>query len=216
MRGVLEDFRDRLLDDNNDLKDDPAAVWGIHDNLQNQLAKAKNPLNATGSEKYAQSELIAAKQVIDDVMNTSTDGQFQVALDNYAKASQAINAGELLDAFRPKLTNSSGTIMGDRFHNFVKGLATLRGNPGIDPAMSISDGTMRSMIAIDTDLKRAGLIRLGAAAGSPPNLLGALSESLGLGAAHMAAGAVDAWCRQSVAECRGQSRNRSVREIPPR
>jgi hypothetical protein len=189
VRGVLEDFRDRLIDDNGNLKTDPAAVWGIYDNLRNQLATAKNPLNATGAEKYAQSQLIDAKKVTGDVMNTSTDNQFQTALNNYAQRSQAINSGELLEAFRPKLTNPSGAIMGDRFHNFVVGLATLRGNPGIDPAMSISDGTMRSMINIDSDMKRAGLIKLGAAAGSSTNLLGALAETMGLGAAHMAVGA---------------------------
>lgn len=189
VRGVLEDFRDRLADEDGNLKTDPAAVWGIHDNIQNQLAKAKDPLNATASEKYAVSELMEAKKIIDGVMNQSTNGQFQTALDNYARASQAINAGEELEAFRPKLTNSSGAIMGERFHNFVVGLAKLRGDPGIDPAMSISDEAMRSLINIDNDMKRAGLIKLGSAAGSPTNLLGALAETMGLGTAHAIVGA---------------------------
>lgn len=186
--GVLRNFRDRLVDPDGNLKTDPAAVWGIHDNIQNQLAKAKDPLNATGAEKYAFSELMQAKKVIDDAMNVSTNNQFQTAVDNYAKASQAINAGEELEAFRPKLTNASGVIMGDRFHKFVVDLATRRGDPGIDPAMNISDETMRSLINIDNDLKRAGLIKLGAAAGSPTNLLGALAGTMGLAGAHAVVG----------------------------
>src|SRR6185369_15246051 len=106
VRSVLEDFQNRMIGDDGELKTDPAAVWGIHDNIQNQLAKAKNPLNATGAEKYAQSELLQAKKLVDDVMNKATGDKFQTALNNYAQASQAINAGESLEAFRPKLTNS--------------------------------------------------------------------------------------------------------------
>ena len=188
VRNVLQDFRDRLVDENGDMKTDPAAVWGIHDNIQNQLAKAKDPLNATGAEKFAFNELMQAKKVTDDALNVSTNNQFQTALDNYAKASQAINSGEELESFRPKLTNASGMIMGDRFHKFVVDLAMRRGDPGIDPAMNISDDTMRSLINIDSDLKRSGNIKLGAAAGSPTNLLGALAAKMGLGAAHIVAG----------------------------
>lgn len=190
VRGVLQDFRERLLADDGTLKDDPAAAWGIHDNIQNQLAKAKDPLNATGAEKFAFNELTQAKAHVDAALNVATDGKFQNAVDNYAQASQAINAGEELEAFRPKLTNASGTIMADRFHKFVVDLAQRRGDPGIDPAMNISDETMQSLINIDKDLKRAGLIKLGAAAGSPTNLLGALAENLGMGAAHSALSAI--------------------------
>jgi hypothetical protein len=190
VRGILEDFQQRLYDADGNLKTDPAAVWGIHNQLQNQLAKAKDPLNATGAEKYAFSELMTAKKYVDGAMNVSTDNRFQDALDNYAKASQAINAGQELEDFRPKLTNAQGEIMGPRFHAFVVDLAKLRGDPGIDPAMSISDDTMRSLINIDTDLKRAGLIKLGGAAGSPTNLLGALAESTGIKAAHSALGVI--------------------------
>lgn len=190
VRSVLENFRDRLINDDGTPKTDPAAAWGIHDNIQTQLAKAKDPLNATGSEKYAFNELMEAKKHVDGALNLATDNRFQTALDNFAKASQAINAGEELEAFRPKLTNASGTIMGDRFHKFVLDLAQRRGDPGIDPAMSISDETMRSLINIDNDLKRAGLIKMGGALGSPTNLLGALAERVGMGAAHSALGAI--------------------------
>jgi hypothetical protein len=84
----------------------------------------------------------------------------------------------------------SGELQAVNFHRFVANLAKKRGDPGIDPSMDISDQTMRSLINIDTDLKRAGLIKLGAAAGSPTNLLGALAQTAGLDAAHSAVGGI--------------------------
>lgn len=190
VRGVLEDFRDRIVDDGGNLKTDPAAVWGMHDHLQNLLAKAKDPLNATGSEKFAQSQILKMKQLIDQSMNVATDNRFQSALDRYAEDSKAINAGVLFNDFRPKLTNMTGDLQAANFHNFVKGLAKERGDPGIDPSMDISDSGMRSMINIDNDLKRAGLIKLGSAAGSQTNLLGALAQKAGLDAAHSVVGKI--------------------------
>jgi hypothetical protein len=190
VRGVLEHFRERLLDDDGDLKTDPAAVWGIHDHLQNQLALAKDPLKMTGAEKFAEGQLLTAKRLVDDAMNAATDGRFQKALNDYAEDSKAINAGVLFNDFRPKLTNMSGEIQPANFHRFVVNLAKERGDPGIDPSMDISDQGMRSLINIDMDLKRAGLIRLGGPRGSPTNLLGALAESAGLDAAHKLLGSV--------------------------
>lgn len=190
VRSVLENFRDRLIDEDGSLKTDPSAAWGIHDNLQNQLAKAKDPLNMTGAEKFAQSHILQAKALVDQALNVATDNRFQAALDGYAQDSKAINAGVLLNDFRSKLTNMNGELQAANFHRFVTNLAKERGNPGIDPAMDISDEAMRSLINIDKDLKRAGLIKLGAAAGSPTNLLGALAESAGLDAAHSALRAI--------------------------
>jgi ddrB-like ParB superfamily domain len=190
VRSVLENFQDRIVDDSGNLKTNPAAVWGIHDNLQNQLAKAKDPLNATGAERFAQSQILKAKGLVDQAMNVATDNRFQSALDNYAEDSKAINAGVLLNDFRPKLTNMSGELQPASFHRFVVNLAKERGDPGIDPSMDISDQSMRALINIDTDLKRAGLIKLGAAAGSPTNLLGALAEKAGLNAAHAIVGKI--------------------------
>jgi hypothetical protein len=190
VRRVLEDFHQRLFDDNGELKTDPAAVWGMHDHLQNMLAKAKDPLNMTGSEKFAEKQILAAKEYIDQAMNVATDNGFQAALASYAEASKAINAAVLLNDFRPKLTNAAGELQAANFHRFVVGLAKERGNPGIDQSMDISDATMRSLLNIDADLKRAGLIKLGAAAGSPTNLLGALAESAGINAAHSVVGSI--------------------------
>ncbi len=190
VRSVLEDFRDRLTDNSGDLKTNPGNAWGIHDNLQNQLAKAKDPLNMTGAEKFAEDQLLAAKKLIDKALNVATDNKFQSALDQYAEDSKVINAGVLFNDFRPKLTNMSGELQPANFHRFVINLAKERGNPGIDPSMDITDQGMRAMINIDNDLKRAGLIKVGAPNASPTNLLGALARDAGLDAAHSAMRAV--------------------------
>lgn len=190
VRSVLEDFRDRLADDNGDLKTDPAAAWGIHDNLQNQLSEAKDPLKQSSAAKFAESQVLQAKRLVDAALNVATDNRFQTALDNYAEASKAINAGVIFNDFRPKLTNMTGEIQAQRFHQFVVNLAKERGDPGIDPTMDISDAGMRSMLNIDADLKRAKLIKLGAPSGSQTNLLGALAESAGMDAAHAIVGKI--------------------------
>jgi hypothetical protein len=45
---------------------------------------------------------------------------------------------------------------------------------------------MGGLINIDKDLKRAGLIDLGKARGSPTNLYGAVAKNMGIGMAHAA------------------------------
>lgn len=190
IRGVLEDFQNRLFDVDGNLKSDAAALWGMHDHLQNLLAKAKDPLNMTGAEKFAEAQILEAKKLVDEAMNVATDNRFQDALANYAESSKEINAGVLMNDFRPKLTNMNGDLQAANFHRWVLGLAKERGDPGIDPTMDISDGTMRALINIDKDLKRAGLIKMGTAAGSPTNLLGALAQSAGIDAAHSMLGSV--------------------------
>jgi len=52
--------------------------------------------------------------------------------------------------------------------------------------MAISDTTMRKLIGIDKDLKRAQNIDLGSSRGSHTNLMFALSKSMGLGLVHAA------------------------------
>jgi hypothetical protein len=179
---VLGPLRDKLFDADGNLKTDPQSVWGIHDDLMNKLETAKDN---TGTERFVKKELTLFKQSIDGVMNTATDNHFQTFLDNYAAKSQQINAGNLLREFRDKFTNSKGEIMANRFHNWAVDLAENRGNKGLDPAMDIPDETMQGIIRIDKDLKRAGLIDLGKARGSPTNLFGALAKGMSIGAAHL-------------------------------
>lgn len=179
---VLKPLRESLNGPDGALKSDPMAVWGMHDHVKNLIEKSKDQ---TSTERFAQAQLVDYKGVVDGVMNAATDNHFQTFLDHYAELSQKINAGELLNKFRQlRLTNQKGEIQANAFHKFVADLAYSRGKRGLDPAMDIPDETMRGLIAIDTDLKRAGQIDLGKARGSPSNLFGVLAKDMGIGLAH--------------------------------
>ena len=176
---VLKGFQKRLYDADGNLKTTAAAGWGIHDQLQNQLAMAKDPLLQTGAEKFAESQILQAKNHVDAAMNVASDNRFQTALDAYAEDSKAINEGVLMNDLRLHLTNMMGDFQGARYHNTILNLAKERGDPGIDPSMDISDATMRVLINVDKDIKRAGLIKVGAPRGSQTNLMGALADKIG-------------------------------------
>lgn len=181
----LAAYRDRLFDADGNLKTDPQELWGIRDDLTEKLDKiGTDPQSTMG---YVKKETLAFRNAIDDVLNKATDNHFQTFLDNYASRSQEINAGNVLRQYRDKLTNAKGDIQAQRFHKFVTDLAEHRGDKGIDPAMDISDETMRGLISIDTDLKRAGQIDLGKARGSPTDLFGTLAKGMGIVGAHVGA-----------------------------
>jgi hypothetical protein len=182
---TLSKLRDSLYDANGQMKTDPQSVWGMHDNITNLMDKAKDPLNASKAEKYSFTQLQGAKKVLDGVMNTATNGQFQTYLDNQANFFKQRNGMKVLQDFRPGLVNpKTGGIYADRFHRWVTDLAIRRGNPGVDPAMDLPDATMRGLIDIDNDLKRSSNIYLGKAHGSPTNLFGEVAKAAGLAGAH--------------------------------
>jgi hypothetical protein len=184
---VLKPLRDKLFDADGNLKSDPQSVWGMHDNLRNKLDTAKD---RTSTEKYVITELNRFKKAIDDAMNVATDNRFQTFLDNYAGASRDINVGRILQAQRGSIINSKGEFLPNQFHKFVRDLAMRRGEKGVDAAMDIPDATMEKLIALDKDLKRAGLIDLGKSRGSPTNLYGELAKGMGLAGAHAVTGLV--------------------------
>jgi hypothetical protein len=186
---ALKPLRDALFDANGELKTDPMAYWGIHDNIMAKLAKAKDPMNASGAEKFAFDQLQGAKKATDAVLNTATGGEFQKYLDRQSNYFQQINSLEMLQKFRPQLTNNKGMIDANKFHRWLTDIAVRRGRPGVDPAMDITDDTMRGLISIDNDLKRAGNIDLGKARGSPTNLFFEVANGLGLAGAHAIMGA---------------------------
>jgi hypothetical protein len=187
---VLKDLKRRLYDENGNLKSDPATVWGMHDQLQDMLKKAKDPQNKTSAEAYADKEILLAKKQVDAAMNVASGGQFQRALEAYAKRSQEIRAGEIMNEIRSKVVNMHGELQPQRFHQEVLALAKDRGTPGIDPSMDITDKTMQTMLDIHKDLKRAGLIKMGAPRQSQTNLMGYLSDKLGAEVAKKFVGAI--------------------------
>ena len=95
-----------------------------------------------------------------------------------------------MNELRSKVVNMHGELQPQRFHNDVLALAKDRGDPGIDPSMDISDKTMRTLLDVDKDLKRAGLIKVGAPRQSQTNLMGYLSQKLGRDAAVNIVGAI--------------------------
>ena len=182
---VLKPIHDALYDADGNLKTNIQSYWGMHDNLMNQLAKAKDPLHASSSEKFAFNQLLAAKNAVDGAMSKATDGAFQTFLDNQAEFFKSKNAARILTDFRPKMINSkTGSIYADRFHKFVTDLAVRRGKPGVDPAMDIPDPVFDNLMRIDDDLKRAARIDLGKPRGSPTNLYFELAQGLGIAGAH--------------------------------
>jgi hypothetical protein len=187
---VLQPIHDALYDTDGNLKTDIQSYWGMHDNLMTKLAKAKDPLQASSSEKFAFNQLVDAKKAVDGAMDKASDGAFQNFLDNQAEFFKSKNAATILRDFRTKMVNpKTGTIDGNRFHRFVTDLAVRRGKPGIDPAMDIPDEVMSNLMDIDDDLKRAGRIDLGKPRGSPTNLYFELAKGLGIAGAHsLAAG----------------------------
>jgi len=187
---TFKPLRDALFDADGKLKTDPQSVWGMHDNLIHRLNNAK--FDRGSPEAKTNAQLVDFKKTIDEVMNTATDGKFQEYLDTQSNYHKQLNAMELLQNFRPRFTNAKGDINAPAFHRFVTDLAVRRGKPGIDPAMDIPDQTMAGLIAIDTDLKRAGNIDIGKARGSPTNLYFEVANALGIAGAHVLAAAASA------------------------
>lgn len=182
---VLAPYRERLakMIDDEPGGVDPRRVWGLHDDLQNQITKAKS---ATAPERFAKDQLVQLKRAVDDAMTQATDGAFREFLDTQSDYFAQMNALKELQAFRPRLTNRNGDINANAYHRWLIDLAVRRAKPGVDPSMDIPDATMAKLTAIDQDLKRAGRIDLGKPRGSPTNLFFEIANGLGLAGVHAA------------------------------
>jgi hypothetical protein len=184
---VLRPIHDALYDTEGNLKTNIQSYWGMHDNLMTELAKSKDPLNASSSQKFAFDQLTDAKKAIDAAMSKASGGAFQTFLDNQRAFFQQRNAATILRDFRSKpgmINPKTGFIQPNAFHRFVTDLAVRRGRPGIDPAMDIPDDVMGKLMDINDDLKRSGRIDLGQPRGSQTNLFFALANGLGIAGAH--------------------------------
>jgi hypothetical protein len=187
---TLRQMRESLFDADGNLKTDPQSGWGMHDQNMTRLEKSKLD---TKDERFATSQILQFKRLVDEANNNASNGAFQTFLDNQSDYASQINAMTELQKFRPRLTSSkTGDINAPAYQKFVADLAMRRGRPGVDPAMDISDETMQGLINISKDLKRAGNIDLGKARGSNTNLLFSLAQGMGVGAAHMGMAAATA------------------------
>ena len=183
VRKVIAPLRDALYDANGKLKVDASSGWGMIDNIRNKI---ENAGLETSMERHVVGQLLDVKKALTQDMDASTGGRFSEYLGKQAALLQQRNAMDVLQNFRSQLTNAKGEIQFAAYHRWLLGLAKKRGAPGADPAMAISDTTMRKLIGIDKDLKRAQNIDLGSSRGSHTNLMFALSKSMGLGLVHAA------------------------------
>ena len=74
---MLQPIHDALYDAAGNLKTNIQSYWGMHDNLMNKLAKAKDPLKASSSEKFAFDQLLDAKKAVDEAMDKASGGAFR-------------------------------------------------------------------------------------------------------------------------------------------
>ena len=183
---TLTKLRDTLYDANGNLKTDPGAAWGMHDNLRNLLQKGKDPMSATSAERFAMDQINDFKKRVDAAMVQATDGKFQGFLDEQSNYLKKLNAYQLMQEFRDKkmIKRSDGTIDANAFHRFVTDLGIRRGKPGVDAAMDIPDEVFQRLLDINDDLKRAARIDMGKPRGSPTNLFFELASSLGIAGTH--------------------------------
>ncbi len=184
VRAFVAPVMKQLYNADGTLKTDPQRLYGVRQNIVQMLNK--NSASHDSTVMNAKRELLSVRDSLDSVIEQGAPG-YKKYLQDYTAASQPINAMELLQEFRPSLTNSKGEIMADRYDRFLKNLAEARASGGIDPSLSIPDETMQKLIDINRDMKRAGNINLGKAYGSPTNLRGEVAKGMGLAGAHIAA-----------------------------
>jgi transglycosylase-like protein with SLT domain len=180
-------YLDKLKNADGTLKTDPEALYGIRENITDQLAKNGDPQNA--GARQVRRQLMAVKGAFDDAIEAAAPGYRQY-LDNYSSASQPIEAMEYLQDARPSLTNAQGTMTPAAFDRFMKNTVADRAAGGISPAASLTEDQMDALHNIHSDLKRFQNINLSNPRGSDTNMLGHIASKGGELAAHAAANVV--------------------------
>jgi hypothetical protein len=174
-------YLDKLTNEDGTLKTDPEALYGIRENITDQLAKNGDPQNA--GARQVRRQLMAVKGALDDAIEAAAPGYRQY-LDNYSTASRPIEAMEYLQDARPSLTNAQGTMTPAAFDRFMKNTVADRAAGGISPAGALTDDQMGVLHDIHSDLKRFQNINLSNPRGSDTNMLGHLASKGGELAAH--------------------------------
>lgn len=165
------------------LEADPELLYGARQNvgyLMSKTAQQEKP-----GLREATSQLQSVKDALDKAIEPGAPG-YQKYLSNYAAASKPIDAQELLQAAQPTIATPQGMTL-SRVQNLLRQVVTQRQAPGVNQAKSIDDATLGKLFDLRDDLARRNNMDLGKSRGSNTNQNEAFSESLGLGAAQLAA-----------------------------
>lgn len=159
---AAEDAKRLAANKGHDLKDPLQSLEGLHyiklalDDMMNPAAKSAMGRNASGAVNDMRHKLA------DELGKVSP--LYGNARQTYAEMSGPANAMETLQGL--KLTDAQGNITLAKAQNAIRGLEQKRQAAGIDPAKSITDDQMASLVAIRDDLLRQANLGLGRSAGS--------------------------------------------------
>lgn len=172
----------QLYDDKGVLKTDPENLYGIRESVNQQLSKASQAETPTLS--HVSGQLQAIKSALDGVIEQGAPG-YQQYLKNFSDASKPIDTMELLQDYKPNLTNGANRQMTfGKVDRMMKDIVTQRASGGVNAAKSIDDPTMDALFNLHADLRRANNVTLGRAAGSDTSQMLEYGKKIGLTAAH--------------------------------
>ncbi len=184
VRKYISPYLGKLTNEDGSLKTDPEALYGIRENITDQLSKAGKA--ETPGVAQASRQLMQLKASLDDAIESGAPGYRQY-LTNFSDASRPIDAMEYLQDARPSLTNAQGTMAPAAFDRFMKNTVTDRASGGIHPATSLTEDQMDALHNIHSDLKRFQNINLSNPRGSDTNMMGQIAGAGGRLIAHGAA-----------------------------
>ena len=112
-----------------------------------------------GNEGYADPSVMAAMTRVKDVLTKQVEPAapgFTEANANYARARQATDAREALQAYEPKLYNQLGHMQYSAFHRMMGEIIAARDpNAPLGPWKSLTEEQMNRLKSVHDDLKRA-------------------------------------------------------------
>ncbi len=143
------------------VESDPGQLYGIRKAINDQLS----PLaaNAGSDAQLAASELQQVKASLDNSIEGAAPG-FKKGLDEYAAASQPINAMQYLQS--KGYTAADGTITMAKVKNVLDDIGKQQNMPGARDAKAVPADTVTSLQSLYDDLLRQNNSRLGMSLGS--------------------------------------------------
>jgi hypothetical protein len=172
----------RLYDPDGTLKTDPEQLYGLREDVNRMLSKTAKA--ETPTLNHVAGQLQDIKGALDDVIEKGAPG-YQQYLQNFAQASKPIDTMEMLQEYRPKLTNGANRMLTfGKFDKMMKDIVLQRQAGGVNPAKSIDEDTMDALWNLHSDLKRANNVNLGKPSGSDTSQLLEYGKKFGITAAH--------------------------------